>query len=70
MRGKNHDFDTESLYKFIRDHFQTRNINYTAVEAPEADVRDNCLFIHFYQSKFFTYGRRQRVLHFCFKTTE
>ena len=38
--------------------------------SPGAEVQDKCLFIHFYQSKFFAYGRRQRILCFRFKTTE
>ena len=50
--------------------FRQKNINCTAVEAPGAEVQDKCLFIHFYQSKFFAYGRRQRILCFRFKTTE
>ena len=50
--------------------FRQKNINCTAVEAPGAEVQDKCLFIHFYQSKCFAYGRRQRVLCFRFKTTE
>ena len=43
----------------------------TAAEAPAgANVQDKRLFIHFYRSKLFAYGRRQRALCFSFKTTE
>ena len=50
--------------------FRQKDINCTAVGNPGAEVQDKCLFIHFYQSKFFAYGRCQCILHFRFKTTE